>query len=69
MKVKDLYDILLPMQSDISALKTDMREHMRRTAVAESDISMLKRGQWMFLGALTLFTLLGSAITLWKFLN
>lgn len=69
MKIKDLYDILLPLASDVSALKSDMKEHMRRTAIAESEIAVLKRGQWMFLGALSLFTLAGTAIALLKLLN
>jgi hypothetical protein len=68
MKIKDIYDVLLPMKADMAAMKTDLKEHMRRTAMAEADIQNLKRGQWMFLGGITLLTIAATVATILRIL-
>lgn len=67
--MKDIYEVLLPMKSDIASMKSDLKEHMRRTAMLEADVGVLKRGQWMFLGGITLLTVIATVAAILKNLS
>lgn len=52
--------------ADISAIKTDLREHMRRTAILETEIKWLHRQVWIAHGAILFLGFLGALIALLK---
>jgi hypothetical protein len=66
----DIHDKIGTVRSDISKIEADIREHIRRTAIAEarieaaerelsSKIATLQKGHYMVQGALALITLIG----------
>lgn len=66
----DIHDKIGTIRSDISKIETDLKEHMRRTAVAEDrieaaerelskKIAVLQKGHYMVQGAILLLSLLG----------
>lgn len=68
------------VQSDIAKIEADLREHMRRTAIAESRIEAteralskkiegLQRGHYMVQGALALIAIIGTLVGIWAKLH
>lgn len=64
------------IKSDIAKMEVDLREHMRRTAVAEdridrlsekhsAEITKLQKGHYMVQGALALITLIGVIVSIY----
>lgn len=47
-----MIEILMELKEDMSSVKTDLKEHMRRTSLLESAIQILRRHQYMVEGAL-----------------
>ena len=52
MKEEKIVEILMELKVDVSAIKTDLREHMHRTSLLETAVGLLKRHQYMVEGAL-----------------
>lgn len=67
LRLKDLYDVLLPMQADVSSLKADMKEHMRRTAAVEMKTASLEKALWMLMGAGSFLTVTATIVAILRY--
>lgn len=47
--------------NDVAAMKADLREHMKRTAILETEIKWIHRQIWIAHGAIALFGVIGTA--------
>lgn len=54
------------IMSDISAIKSDLKEHMRRTATAEAEIKYLHRQVNIAHGAIGLISFIGILVAIYK---
>ena len=53
--------------SDISAIKTDLKEHIRRTTIAEQKIEHLQQNMFRAQGAIILISILATIITIARY--
>lgn len=57
------------MIADIAAIKTDLKEHMRRTAVNETKLQYLQKQVFMAQGAVAFIGTVATILGLWKLLH
>lgn len=74
METKLLHEIVVSMHRDVSiiaadiaGIKADVKEHIRRTAIAETQIERLQKGMYQAQGAIALITLAGVIFGILKF--
>lgn len=48
--------------NDVAAIKVDLREHMKRTAMLETEMKWIHKQIWIAHGAIIVVTMLGSLI-------
>ncbi len=56
-------------KEDISALKTDVKEHIRRTIIAEIKISKLEQNIFRAQGGILLLSLIGTVVAILKYIQ
>lgn len=67
--VKEIYKEVLIHSKEVGEIKTDLREHMRRTAVAEAKITGIERQVYMVHGALGLLSIAATVVAILKYFN
>jgi hypothetical protein len=67
--IKEVYDVLLPLRAEVSSIKTDLREHMRRTAMLEAQVDSLRKGQYMAIGAISFLTVVATVVSILKYVS
>lgn len=65
----DLHKSSAVVQSDIAAMKADLKEHMRRTHILEATQEILKRDVNMAKGAVALLTFSSVVLGILKYLG
>lgn len=75
----EIHEKIGTVRSDISKIEADIREHIRRTAIAEarieaaereltSKIAILQKGHYMVQGALALLSIIGVVAAIYSHL-
>lgn len=68
--IKSTHEAVIAQKADISAIKTDLKDHMRRTAILETEVKYLHGRVFMARGALAagaaLLAVVGAAIKFWN---
>jgi len=64
----DLHKELAIIREHMGEVRTDLRVHIKRTAIIETELKFIHRQVWLAHGAIGLLALLGTVLTVWKLL-
>lgn len=64
--ILDIHKELSIMREHMGEVRADLREHIKRTAIIETEVKFLHKQIWLAHGALALLTLVGTVIVVYK---
>lgn len=63
----DLHKDLSITREHLAEIKTDLKEHMKRTAILETELKFIHKQIWLAHGAIGLLSVLATIAALFKF--
>lgn len=62
----DIHKDLAVVKADIAALKADMRTHIKRTDILETEVKYARRHVYMVQGAVALLSVIATIVSIYK---